>query len=36
LVGNNDGKEKLGRHRCKWENDIKIGIQQRELIYLAE
>jgi hypothetical protein len=26
--GENDGKEKLIRPRCKWENDIKIDVQE--------
>jgi hypothetical protein len=36
LVGKNDGMEKLGRHKCEWENNIKIDIQEMELINLAQ
>jgi len=27
LVGNFDGKTPLGRHRCKWENNIKMVLK---------
>jgi len=27
LVGKPEGKRPLGRHRCRWENNMKIDIQ---------
>jgi hypothetical protein len=28
LVKNPEGKSTLGRHRCRWENNIKIDLQE--------
>ena len=28
LVGKPEGKRPLGRPRCRWEDDIKIGLQE--------
>jgi hypothetical protein len=28
LVGTPDGKKPLGRHRCRWENNIKVDLQK--------
>ena len=28
LVGKPDGKRPLGRQRCRWDNNIKMGLQE--------
>jgi hypothetical protein len=28
LVGKPEGKRSLGRHRCKWEDNIKMDLQE--------
>ena len=28
LVGKPEGKRPLGRHRCRWENNIKMDLQE--------
>jgi hypothetical protein len=28
LVGKPEGKRSLGRHRCRWENNIKMDLQE--------
>ena len=28
LVGKPEGKRPLGRHRCRWEDNIKMGLQE--------
>jgi hypothetical protein len=30
LVGKLEGKRPLGRHRCRWEDNIKIDRRERE------
>jgi hypothetical protein len=30
LVGRPDGKKSLGRPRCRWEDNIKMGLQEVE------
>jgi len=28
LVGNPEGKKPLGRHKCRWEDNIKMDLQE--------
>ena len=28
LVGKSEGKRPLGRHRCRWEDNVKVDLQQ--------
>ena len=36
LVGKNEGKSPLGRRRCRWEDNIKIDLQEMDWIVLAQ
>jgi hypothetical protein len=33
LVGRPDGKKPLGRHRCRWENNIKMDFRQVGVVW---
>jgi len=28
LVGKPEGKRPIGRHRCRWEDNVEMGLQQ--------
>jgi hypothetical protein len=30
LVGNPEGKRPFGRHRCRWEDNIEMGLRETE------
>jgi hypothetical protein len=30
LVGKPEGKRPLGRHRCRWEDNIRMGLRETE------